>query len=63
MNNHVKFHGNWIKDEHSTKQLAQHVILASCSNTQAHLKIQKYKNQEINIKKLIDIKTNMWKKV
>ena len=51
MNKHVKFQGNWTNYEHFTNQLAQHVILASCSNKQAHLKIQQYKNQEINAKK------------
>ena len=51
MNKHVKFQGNWINHEHFTKQLAQHSKLASCSNKQAHLKIQQYKNQEINAKK------------
>ena len=51
MNKHVKFQGNWINHEHFTNQLAQHVILVSCSNNQAHLKIQQGKNHEINVTK------------
>lgn len=51
MNEHVKFHGNWINYEHVTKRIAQHVIFASCSNNQAQSRTQQCKNYEINAKK------------